>query len=108
MMSPYTTFFGDGDHAFKLTPELVRELETKCGPIGALCNRVFARNFAQADINETIRLALIGAGTAPKRAAELNAAYVDGRPLVETYELAAKILERTLLGNPHGDKAIAS
>lgn len=100
-MTPYTTFFGDGEHAFKLTPELIRELETKCGPIGALCNRVFARAFAQADITETIRLALVGGGTAPKRAHELIATYVDGRPLIETYELAARILERTLFGNPH-------
>lgn len=87
---------------------LIRELETKCGPIGALCNRVFARDFAQADINETIRLALIGGGITPKRAHELIVAYVDGRPLIETYELAAKILERTLFGNPHGDQASAS
>lgn len=106
--APYAAFFGDGEHAFKLTPELIRELETKCGPIGALCNRVFARNFAQADISETIRLSLIGAGTAPKRAAELVAAYVDGRPLVETFELAARILERALFGNPYGDQASAS
>ena len=94
-------FFGDGEYEFKLTPEMIRELEKKCGAIGALCNRVFARNFAQADINETIRFALIGGGTAPKRAAELIAAYAEGRPLVETYELAAKILERALFGNPH-------
>ncbi|MET4242727.1 gene transfer agent family protein [Bradyrhizobium sp. RT10b] len=96
----YTAFFGDGEHTFKLTKPMVEELEKKCGPIGALCNRVFARNFAQADISETIRLALIGADTAPKRAAELIAAYVDGRQLVEMYELAAKILEKTLFGNP--------
>ncbi|MGW1423185.1 gene transfer agent family protein [Bradyrhizobium manausense] len=97
----HTAFLGDQEYSFDLTPPLVRELEAKCGPIGGLCNRVFARNFAQADITETIRLALIGAGTAPKRAAELIAAYVEGRPLIETYELAAKILERTLFGNPH-------
>lgn len=94
-------FLGDQEYALKLTPELVRELETKCGPIGALCNRVFARAFTQADLAETIRLALVGGGTSPKRAHELIAAYVDGRPLIETYELAAKILERTLFGNPN-------
>jgi hypothetical protein len=100
-MADLTAFFGDGEHAFRLTKPMIAELETKCGPIGALCNRMFSRNFAQADINETIRLALIGADTTPKRAAELIAAYVDGRPLIETYELAAKILERALFGNPH-------
>ncbi|MDA9453073.1 hypothetical protein XI00_02005 [Bradyrhizobium sp. CCBAU 21359] len=107
-MADLTTFFGDGEHTFKLTSAAVRELEAKCGPVGALSNRVFSRNFAQADLCETIRLALIGGGTAPKRAHELIAAYVDGRPLIETYELAAKILERALFGTPHGDQASAS
>ncbi|WP_256807158.1 gene transfer agent family protein [Bradyrhizobium sp. Bra64] len=100
LRASHTAFIGDQEYAFHVTPALIGELEVKCGPIGALCNRVFARNFAQADINETIRIALIGAGTTPKRAAELIAAYVDGQPLVETYELAAKILEKTLFGNP--------
>ncbi|MCK1691656.1 gene transfer agent family protein [Bradyrhizobium sp. 145] len=104
----YTAFFGDGDHTFQLTKPMIHELEKQCGPVGALSNRLFARNFAQADINETIRLALIGGGIAPKRAHELIVAYVDGRPLIETYELAAKILERALFGNPHGDQASAS
>lgn len=99
-MTAYTTFFGDQEHTFKLTPEQIRELENKRGAFGALCNRMFSRNFAQEDIAETIRLALVGGGVAPKRAAELIAAYVDGRPLIETYELAATILERTLFGNP--------
>jgi hypothetical protein len=94
-------FFGDADCMFQLTPPLIAELERKCGGIGAISNRVFARQFTQADITETIRFALIGGGTAPKRAAELIAAYAEGRPLIETYELAAKILERTLFGNPH-------
>ncbi|RQH14924.1 gene transfer agent family protein [Bradyrhizobium sp. RP6] len=98
----YTAFFGDGGHTFRLMPPQIRELETKCGPIGALSNRMFAHSFSQADLTETIRLALIGGGTTPKRAHELIVAYVDDRPLAETYELAAKILERTLFGNPDG------
>lgn len=100
-MTAYTAFFGDQEYTFKLTPELIRELETKRGAFGALCNRMFSRNFAQEDIAETIRLALIGGGTTPKRAHELIVAYVDGRPLIEKYELAAKILERTMFGNPY-------
>ncbi|WP_426615723.1 gene transfer agent family protein [Bradyrhizobium sp. McL0616] len=98
-MTAYATFFGDQEYTFKLTPELIRELETKRGAFGALCNRMWARNFAQEDIVETLRLALIGGGLAPKRAHELIAAYAEN-PLIETYELAAKILERTLFGNP--------
>ena len=97
----HTAFFGDAEYQFNLTPAMIRELEQKCGAIGALCQRVFNRNFSQADINETIRLALVGGGTTPKRAAELIAAYAEGRPLIETYELAAKILERAMFGNPH-------
>ncbi|MBB4373305.1 hypothetical protein GGD63_006127 [Bradyrhizobium sp. cir1] len=96
-----TAFFGDQEYKFDLAPSQIRELEAKCGPIGAISNRVFSRNFAQADVNETIRLALIGGGTAPKRATELIAAYAEGRPLIETYELAARILERVMFGNPN-------
>lgn len=100
-MTTYTTFFGDQEYTFKLTPALIRELETKRGAFGALCNRVWSRNHAVDDIADTIRLALIGGGTPPKRAHELVAAYVDGRPLIEAYELAARILERTSFGNPN-------
>ncbi|SFK04463.1 gene transfer agent family protein [Bradyrhizobium sp. Gha] len=97
-----TAFFGDQEYTFKLTPALIRELEAKCGPIGAIAQRVFARAFSQADLSEVIRHALIGGGNVtPKRAAEMIAAYADGRPLIEIYELAAKILERTLFGNPN-------
>lgn len=101
-MSPYIAFFGDGEHSFRLTAPLIRELENKCGSgIGAIAQRAFARAFTQTEITETVRLALIGGGTTPKRAHELIAAYVEGRPLIERYELAAKILERTLCGNPN-------
>lgn len=100
----YIAFFGDGEHTFRLTKREIEELQVKCGSgIGAIANRLFARNFAQADINETIRLALIGGGMSAKRAHEMLVAYVEGRPLVATYELAAKIFERTLCGNPHGE-----
>lgn len=101
-MRPYVAFFADGEHSFKLTKREIEELQVKCGSgIGTIANRLFARNFAQADINETIRLALIGGGMSAKRAHELIVAYVEGRPLTDAYELAAKILERTLCGNPN-------
>ena len=101
-MTPHHAFFGDAEHAFRLTGPLIIELEGATGTgIGALCGRVFNRQFAQADISETIRLALIGGGTTPKRAAEMIAAYVVGQPLVEPYTLAAAILESTMFGHPH-------
>lgn len=100
----HSAFFGDAEYTFRLTPALRLELESKCGAgIGGICHRVFHRAFTQTDIAETIRLALIGGGTAPKRAAELIVAYVADRPLSETYPLAAKILERVWFGAPHKD-----
>ncbi|QOZ26174.1 gene transfer agent family protein [Bradyrhizobium sp. CCBAU 51753] len=101
MRTPYVTFFGDGEQTFQLTPALIAELEAKCGPIGALFNRLNYRQFSQVDLSETIRLALIGGGTAPKRAAELIATYVADRPISETYPIAAKILERVWFGAPN-------
>jgi hypothetical protein len=97
----YITFFGDAEYQFKLTPELICELEAKTNSgIGAIASRIFARTFAQSEITETIRLALIGGGTAPKRAAELIAAYAADRPLSETHPIAAKIMERVWVGSP--------
>jgi hypothetical protein len=101
----HTAFFGDAEYTFRITPALVLELESKCGAgIGVICHRVFHRQFAQIDITETIRLALIGGGTTPKRAADLMAAYAADRPLSETYPLAAKILEKLWFGIPHETK----
>jgi hypothetical protein len=101
-MTPVQAFFGDAEYQFKLTPVLIIELEGKCGVgIGALCSRVFARQFAQTDITETIRLALIGGGTAPKRALDLVTTYAADRPLSETYPIAVKTLERLWFGHPH-------
>lgn len=97
----HTAFLGDAEYSFRLTPPLINELEKQCGPLGLICQRVFHRQFAQSDITETIRLALIGGGTNPKRAAELIAAYVAERPLAETYPLANKILERRWFGEPN-------
>jgi hypothetical protein len=98
----HRAFFGDAEYDFRLTPSLVIELETKIGAgIGALCSRVFAKQFAQSDIHETIRLALIGGGTAPESAASLIASYAVDRPLSETYPLAVAILEDRWFGQPN-------
>lgn len=101
-MTAHSAFFGDAEYSFRLTASLIIELEAKCGAgVYAICQRVFHRQCSQADIAETIRLGLIGGGTAPKRAADLIAAYVADRPFSETYPLAAKILEKLWFGNPH-------
>lgn len=101
-MKPLTAYFGDGEYPFALTAPLIIELEGKCGAgIGTLAARVFAKHFTQNDINETIRLAAIGGGMNPKRAAEMVAAYVADQPLIASWPLASKILEHTWFGAPH-------
>ena len=99
-MMKHTAFFGDSERGFTLTPETIVELERITGAgIGSLCRRLFAGDFRQAEIIETIRLALIGAGTNPKEAAALVATYAAPRPLNETYPLAVAILERLWFGD---------
>lgn len=95
----HRAFFGDAERAFALTPPLVLELERTTGAgVGALCQRVFAGAFHAADLAESIRLALIGAGETPERAKELIDTYVAGRPLAETFPLAISILEALWFG----------
>jgi hypothetical protein len=101
MTAAHTAFFGDAEYPVRLTPALVIELEHKTGAgIGALCIRIFNRQFAQADILETIRLSLIGGGLKPERAATLIASYAVDRPLSETYPVAVAILENVWFGQP--------
>jgi hypothetical protein len=102
----HRAFFGDGERDFKLTPELIVELERKTGAgIGGLCRRLFAGEFKHLDIVETIRLALIGGGTSPKDADALVSAYAINRPLDETYPLAISILESLWFGSAKKDAA---
>jgi hypothetical protein len=97
----HRAFFGEGMFAFALTTPMVIELEQNTNtPIGVLCDRVFKRQFAHNDLLEVIRLALIGAGMEPKRAAALVATYVADRPFTETHPLARDILLARYLGNP--------
>lgn len=95
----HRAFFGDGERDFKITPELVIELERKTGAgIGGLCRRLFAGDFRHADMIEVVRLALIGGGTSPIEAEALIAAYAVKRPLAEIYPLAVAILETLWFG----------
>jgi hypothetical protein len=102
----HTQFFGDKERPFALTAELILELERITGAgIGGLCRRLFAGEFKHVEIVETIRLALIGGGEAPERAAELVATYAKNRPLAETYPLAVAILEALWFGKAKEDAA---
>ncbi len=100
----YKAFFGDAERTFRITPDLIAELERKTGAgIGHLCRRLFAGDFNHADIVETIRLALIGGGETPQRAATLTATYAAARPLSEIYPLAVSILELLWFGEAKPD-----
>ncbi len=93
-MITHTGFFGDSDHAFTLTDDMIAELErlTQVG-IGVFYTRAVAMQFAVSDIAQTIRLGLIGGGMAPQQAAQLVEAYATNRPLAETFPLALDILD---------------
>ncbi len=104
----HRSFFGDAERTFELTAPMVIELErvTNTG-IGALFRRLINSDFKQGEIADTIRLALIGGGETPERAAELVQTYVMQRPLTESYALAVTILESLWFG-PSKDKGDAN
>lgn len=95
----HRAFFGDAEYELRLTPLLISELErnTGCG-IGALCQRLFNSQCEHRDITETIRLSLIGGGTAPEKAATLVQTYVPAQPLIYSHMLTVNILERHWFG----------
>jgi hypothetical protein len=102
----HRAFVGDSERVLRLTPGLILELERVTGVgIGALCQKLFNGAFHLAEVTETIRLALIGGGETPQRAAELVTTYVTPRPLGETYPLAVAILEAAWFGTAKGDAA---
>lgn len=88
-------FLGNQDHPFALTPWAIEQIEKLPGvSIGMLCLRFPSGQFSYPELIETIRLALIGGGMAPEAAKALVDSYVIGRPLTETFPLAARILFR--------------
>jgi hypothetical protein len=105
-MSAHVEFLGDGDKAFKLTPDLMEELERKTGiGMGALCRRVIANECTLAEQHEVIRLALIGGGTDPKEAAALIATYVRPRLPIENWNLAGSIMALAYYGDDGKESA---
>lgn len=74
--------WGPGVYTFGLKAKQIEELERVCKEgIGRICMRAFAMDYTYAMLRETIRLGLIGGGTAPVTAAELVSTYVDGQPI---------------------------
>ena len=95
----HTTFFGDSEKTFALTPPMIHELERKTGNgILALFTRLRAQGASFKDITETIRCALIGGGTDPREAADLVYTYAENRPLGESLGLALTILSTRFFG----------
>lgn len=97
----HKAFFGDGDHTFALTDDMILELERVCDTgIGALYQRAIAMQFKLADLVEIIRLSLIGGGGAtPEQAMRLVDAYGRNRPIAEILPLALDILDRRWSGD---------
>ena len=97
----HKAFFGDKERVFALTPELMIELERKTGTaIAVLYSRVLRAQFHFNDLIEIIRLGLIGGGTTPSEAQSLVDTYAKPRPIMETFPLAADILDARWTGTP--------
>jgi hypothetical protein len=95
----FRAFIGDAERDLVLTPAMIRELERQLGAgIAAICDRVFHSRFGFADLEQTIRLGLIGGGTAPQEADQLVTTYVTGRPIVEILPAALGALSVAWFG----------
>lgn len=90
----HTAFFGDGEHTFALTDDMITELERIADlGIGALYLRCVNMQFKISDLVEVIRLGLIGGGASPKQAARLTDTYGRNRPIDELYPLVVDVLD---------------
>lgn len=89
--------WADGTHTFRLTILTGAELEEKCdAPIAVIAKRLMLGDWKIADVRETIRLGLIGAGAKPHDALRLIRTYVDD---VGRYPLAeSALIARTIAG----------
>ncbi|NNM75059.1 gene transfer agent family protein [Enterovirga aerilata] len=95
-----TLAWGDGTYRFHLAIPQLKELQEKCasGPAEVLQRLVTGRARVE-DAQETVRLGLVGGGTAPPEAVRLCSLYVDARPLVESIGVATLVLGAALMGH---------
>ncbi|MNS07280.1 hypothetical protein D3C72_387180 [compost metagenome] len=100
----YTGPFGDGPHDFKLNIIELEELQelTDAGP-EEVFHRVSEGRWRVADIRETIRLGLKGAGMAPLAARAMIDRYAGPGQLADNKELVTCILAAALVGAPDED-----
>lgn len=100
-MREHSAFFGDGEKAFALTPDLIVELERRTGSgIGAIAKRFFGGEFRHSDLTEVLRLGLVGGGTDPKEAAALVSTYAARLSVTQLYEAALPIIDAAMFGAP--------
>ena len=96
--------FGDGKHEFQLNIGELEELQEKtdAGP-EELFNRILQGTWRVADIRETIRLGLKGAGMDPMKALVLTERYAGPGHLAALKGLAQNIIGASLIGAPDED-----
>lgn len=106
MSFTHTAFFGDGEHRFALTDDMIAELERLADlGIGSLYLRAVKVQFTLADLVEIIRLGLIGGGMSPERAMQLTDTHARNRPIGELYPLALDVLDARWSGSVHEGRA---
>ena len=96
-----TLDWADGTYLFALKWGQLIELQEKCdaGPFVVLA-RLQDQSWRVGDIADTIRLGLIGGGTAPLDALKLTRTYVEARPPLENVRVAQAVLAAALMGAP--------
>lgn len=97
--SYFTREFGDDTYAFALLLGGIRELETKRKTgINDLYLRIVSGHWYADDLRDVIRIGLIdGGGVKPVDALRLIERYVDGRPILESWDLAVTILQKAIV-----------
>jgi len=96
-----TLKWADGEHTFRLGIKELEELQEKCdaGPAW-IYGRLANDQWRVADVRETIRLGLIGAGMKPVPADKYCRRYVDEQPLSDSVPITMAILQAVLEGVP--------
>lgn len=99
-----TLVWGDGERRFRLRIGELRELQEKTGNSGPseIALRLSNGRWRIDDIRETLRLGLIGGGTAPADAYMLISRYVDPpeRPWAENIPPAQAVILASIIGVP--------
>jgi hypothetical protein len=97
--------FGDGAHDFALLIGQLEELQEKCdaGP-EAVFNRIASGTWMVADVRETLRLGLVGAGMESIKAAILVDRYAGSGSLAAHKDTAQRVILGALVGAPDEDE----